>query len=152
MAESEDNDTDVADEVPPAPSAGEIVFGGSRFVRWTIGPAAALAAVGMSTNLFSGTLTETVLRFGVVAILGALTLGVLVPRLGPVLGRVVALGVFVACCLYVVDMFSTDNAPTSGARSEPSRANAILAMLVFGLPSLGFAVRRAGPRPPAGKS
>lgn len=136
------NDTGAPESVDSstAESVDDAVFGGSRFMAWTIGPVAAIAAFGLALGPWAGDRTS-VLRAVVVAILLLLALAVFAPRRCAFAARIVTGFVFVTCLLYVVEM-AIDGPDVAAHRGEKSLGNALQAFLVFGIPCFWLTVRR----------
>jgi hypothetical protein len=132
---SEFRQPSVAADVP------EVVFGGSGFVRWTLGPVATIAGLGLLLGVDEATKSQIAWRCGVSAVLLLFAVALLFPRRCGFAARIVTALVFVACCIYVVDMAWNEPVGPTARRSASSLPNAIQALVMFGVPSLWFTLR-----------
>ncbi|MFO1076220.1 MAG: hypothetical protein U1E73_00675 [Planctomycetota bacterium] len=143
------------DETPsrPLPSAdqpqiADAVFSGSRFIGLAVGPLSLFAGASLLRTVQGTWGGEDAMRLLVGAIGCLFGLAVLFPRRCGFLARGVTLLVFVLCAWYVVMEWHRPQ-PANGTPGDHTLANAIRAMLAFGLPALWFALRR---RPGSGAS
>lgn len=121
---------------------GQTLFGGSRFVRWTLSPFVLLFAVVMPLLVEKWTLELVALIAGMEFLCMALLAGLWLPaRIGRWAFRGVAGAVFLVYAGYVIDQFFFTDTPLRlvEARSETSPRNALLGFVIIGLPSLWFA-------------
>src|SRR5438128_2746489 len=121
------------------------LFGGSRFVFWTIAPALVLTLFVLHTMQLEWT-------FARVAVVGAIdvtavsfVLGLRVPVRFRWACRFVCAGVFLAYLAYFVHewVFSSHAFRLVEARSAASPRNALLGLLIIGIPSLAYALTGA---------
>ncbi|MBL8748162.1 MAG: hypothetical protein JNK78_03310 [Planctomycetes bacterium] len=123
-----------------AETVNDTLFGGSRFMAWTIGPVAIVAAIGLALGPWACN-TASVARAAVLVVLLMLAVAVIAPRRGAFAGRVVTGAVFLACLLYVVEM-AIEGPDVTAKSGDPSLGNALQALVVFGIPCFWLTVRR----------
>lgn len=125
-----------------AKAFGETLFSGSRFIFWTVAPAVVLALVMMNTM----SLGWTPLRVAIVAamdVAGALfILGLYDPVRFRWANRAVCAGVFLAYVSYFVHEWVLSDEPFRLVErsSEASPRNALLGLLVIGVPCLLYGI------------
>ena len=125
----------------------DTLFGGSRFVFWSLGPLSAFVAISFFCTIDDLWSERGVskLLFGICCLLFALALAS--PRRFGGAARGVTAIVFSACLLYLVDatLEYVRGNPQSTRPGAAALPNAIMAFLTFGLPSLWFTLRRRAP-------
>lgn len=119
-------------------------FAGSPFLRWTLIPILVLFAVGMPLMVDEWTVRSGVL---VGALSGAsilYALAMLSPARFHWAGRTVAAMVFLAYLAYAISEIFFSNHPIrlDERRSTASPMNAVLGLIIIGLPALWYATRR----------
>ena len=119
------------------------LFGGSRFIRWTLLPCIVVAAlvIGLDMSVWR---SERAWVYACVELgLVLLYLAVGWPAQYRWAGRVLGAGVFVAYAAYLVHEFwiRPEGLQPGGSRSRPSAWNALRGLIAFGLPSLWYALR-----------
>ena len=125
---------------------GEVLFGGSRFVFWTIAPAVALALVVVNTMPM---VEWTPARAAIMAGIDVTGLSFVIALYDPVrfrwAGRLVCAEVFLAYLAYLVHewVFSEHPFRLAEARSDASPRNALLGFFIIGVPSLMYALTGA---------
>jgi hypothetical protein len=130
---------------------GQTLFGGGRFVRWTLTPFVLIFAVVMPLAIEDWTLARVGLMAGLELMCLTLLAGFWLPaRVGHWAFRGLAVMVFLAYTAYFVHEFFFTGRPftISGSRGGASPFNALLGLLIIGVPSLMYAVLgRFTPRP-----
>lgn len=122
---------------------GDTLFGGSRFVRWTLSPFVLLFAIAMPLLIEKWTLTRAAVMAGMEFMCLALLAGFWLPaRIGHWAFRSLAGAVFVIYAGYLVDQFFFSDAPFRlvEGRAKPSPLNALRGFVIIGLPSLWYAL------------
>jgi hypothetical protein len=122
---------------------GQTLFGDGGFIRWTLSPFVLLFAFTMPMLINGWTFGRMVLIGGMELMCACLLAGFwLPPRIGFWGFRVLAGLVFVAYAAYLIDEFLFSQKPSNGIgrRSDASPFNALLGLLVIGVPCLLFAV------------
>lgn len=122
---------------------GQTLFGGSQFVRWTLSPLVILFALLMPFLVEGWTLTRVVVFAGIEFLCLALLVGFWLPvRVGRWAFRCVCGGVFLAYAVYVMNQLLFSDAPFRlfESRAVTSPRNAVLGLVIIGLPSLWYAL------------
>lgn len=122
---------------------GQVLFGGSRFVFWTIAPAVMLALLVVNTmQVVDWTPAHT----AIMAAIDVAGLSFVIALYDPVrfgwACRLVCAEVFLAYLAYLVHewVFSQHPFRLAEARSVASPRNALLGFVVIGVPSLAYAL------------
>ncbi len=122
----------------------EHFFAASPFLRWTLIPFLLAFAIGMPLLMetWTGESLLVVPALSAIALLYALAL--LSPARFNWAGRAVAGMVFVFFLAYAIEewSFSSDRFRLVEPRSRASPRNALLGLIVIGLPCLGYALRK----------
>jgi hypothetical protein len=143
-----DHDTDTTGKPRFANlSVLEYVFGGSRFLFWTLTPVVAIAAGGALLTIGDPLSADGAIRLLFATCLILFLLALASPRRFWWASRGVTGLVFVACLCFLIDQCieSQRAVPPPGRRGEDMLQNAIHSFVVFGLPSLWFTIRRRRP-------
>jgi hypothetical protein len=113
---------------------GKTLFGGSRFIFWSLAPVLALCGVGLPFFITRWTATAFLVVASVEVLLVAFILALFDPRRFKWAVRCVTAVVFCACLAYAFDafFFAGDSADT------PSQKNAFMAFIAVGLPCLWY--------------
>ena len=115
---------------------GKTLFGGSRFIFWSLAPVLILCVVGLPFFITRWTATA----FLVVALVEALLLAFLLALFDPWrfkwAVRCVTAVVFCACLAYAVDALFF----AGGSADAPSQKSAFTALITGGLPCLWYTV------------
>jgi hypothetical protein len=122
---------------------GETLFGGSRFIRWSLTPFVLLFAVFMPIAIEEWTPARVALITGMEFMCIALLAGFWLPvRFGRWAFRGLAGAVFLSYSGYLIYEFFFSSAPFRilGNRGEASPRNALLGFALIGLPSLWYAL------------
>lgn len=122
---------------------GQTLFGGSTFIRWALSPFVLLFAVVMPLLVEKWTLKVGGMIAGMEFLCLALLAGFWLPaRIGRWAFRSLAGAVFLAYAGYLVDQFFFSDTPFRlvGSRAEVSPRNALLGLVIIGLPSLWYAI------------
>jgi len=120
---------------------GHTLFGGSRFVRWTLTPFVLVFAIFMPLCIDDWTLTSAVVMGGLELMCLSILAGFWLPaRFGYWAFRVLTGLVFTVYLAYLIEeFFFTDKPFSLSSRSgSASPLNALLGFLLIGLPSLLF--------------
>ena len=119
------------------------LFGGSRFVRWTLLPCIVAAALVIGLDMDVWRSERAWIYACVEAALVLLYLAIGWPEHYHWAGRVLCGGVFLAYAGYLVYEFwlHPEGLQPTVSRSRPSAWNAIRGLIAFGLPSLWYALR-----------
>ena len=135
---------------PPAMTFADSLFGGSRFLRWTLFAVATLAFVLMAAVPYDWSPKTVVAVVLIEGALALLALAMIAPRRCAWAGRVLCGLVFLAYVWYLGLELREDPGSIRdvGRRSESSAGNALLGLIVIGLPALAFAL---GWHPKAGE-
>jgi hypothetical protein len=122
---------------------GETLFGGSRFIRWSLSPFVLLFAVFIPIAIEQWTPARVALITGMEFMCIALLAGFWLPvRLARWAFRGLAGAVFLSYISYLIYEFFFSNEPfrVFGNRGEASPRNALLGFVIIGLPSLWYAL------------
>jgi len=121
---------------------GKTVFGGSTFLRWTLGPIAVLSACAFAALQSDWQGRRAVLFVGIEVALVLLALVAFAPHRFHWAGRALAGMVFFAYIAYLVGMALTkpDSFWPPSRRSATTGFNSVLGLLVIGYPSLKYAL------------
>ena len=113
---------------------GKTLFGGSRFIFWSLAPVLALCAVALPLFITRWTGTAFLMVSLSEVLLLALILALFDPRRFNWAARCVTAIVFCGCLAYAVDaiFFAGDSA------DAPSPKNAVTALITIGLPCLWY--------------
>jgi predicted acyltransferase len=120
------------------------LFGASPFIRWSLTPV--LLAFALVFPLIvptrEGETMGVVIMIGLEVLALSLLLGLWAPGwLGRMAFRIVCLVVFIGYAVYlVVELRGDEPLSKLGRRSESSPINAVVGMVVIGLPALRYAV------------
>lgn len=120
---------------------GNTLFGGSRFVRWSLTPVILFFALWMPTMTHQMAPTGMPILIGMEIAFVAMLAGFWLPaKIGRWCFRVLTALVFLACTIFVVDAFSSTKKPASAfqraSRQSPYRS--LPALLFIGFPCLWF--------------
>jgi hypothetical protein len=137
---------DDCDATPHTADVADVVLGGSRFIAWTIGPVATIAAAGLLLTAQWSLSLSCIVRSAVVATLLLFAAALWWPRRCAVAARIGAGIVFLLCAAYVADTVHSGDWRTD-KRGDTSVANAIQVLLMFGIPCLWIALRGRRRRP-----
>jgi hypothetical protein len=121
---------------------GQTLFGGSRFIRWTLSPFVLLFAVVMPLLVEKWTLKLVAMIAGMEFLCVVLLVGFWLPAfIGRWAFRCVAGGVFAAYATYLVYEFFFSDTPFKliEGHAEASPRNALLGFVIIGFPSLWYA-------------
>lgn len=122
---------------------GSTLFSGSPFIKWTLSPVLVLFGVLFPFLIDVETLMQVAILMAMEVACFALLAGFwLPPPQAWWVYRFVALLVFCAYAAYFVHevFFTDDPVKILESRGEASPRNALLGLIIIGLPSLGFAV------------
>lgn len=122
-------------------SLGDILFSASPFVRWALSPFLILAMVVLPLCNSAWTPQAVVIVLGLELISLSLLLGFWTTgKFQSYCFRFVTAVVFISYCSYFIHEFFFTNHPfiLNQHRSESSPRNALLGLIVIGLPSLWF--------------
>ncbi len=122
---------------------GQTLFGGNRFVRWTLSPFVLVFAGVMPLLVENWTLKLAAMIAGMEFLCIALLAGFWLPAcIGRWAFRCVGGGVFAAYAAYLIYEFFFSDAPFRlvESRGEASPRNALLGFVIIGLPSLWYAL------------
>ena len=122
---------------------GKTLFGGSKFIRWTLSPLLLLFAILMPFLIEKWTLIAGILMAGMELACVALLMGFWLPsNIGHWAFRVLAGVVFLAYAGYLICEFFFSDAPFKLAenRGETSPLNAMLGFIFIGLPCLWYSL------------
>src|SRR5262245_46522989 len=120
---------------------GEALFGGSRFVRWTLSPFVLLFALVVPLLLDTWTPIRVGIVVGMELMCLALLAGFWLPaRIGHWAFRGLTGVVFLGYSAYLLHQLFVADKPFRmfGSRGEASPRNALLGFILIGLPSLWF--------------
>ena len=123
---------------------GTTLFGGSRFMRWTLTPLVLLFAIVMPLVVEQWTLGKIAMIGGMELVCLTLLAGFwLPPRLGHWAFRILTALVFLAYASYLIHEFCFSGQPfrLTGRRSEASPRNALLGFVIIGLPCLWYTIK-----------
>lgn len=123
---------------------GETLFGGSSFVRWTLTPVLIAFAIWMPLAVPELDGTKLVIVSGLLVVALALLAGFWLPRrFGVAAFRLVCAIIFLAYAAYLFSecraWLSGDKTFSVGRRSESTPLNALMGMVIIGLPALLYA-------------
>jgi len=121
---------------------GKKLFGGSRFIFWTLAPVLILFAVGMPCLLTDWEPIKVTLTFTLALTALLLALGLWNPiRFRWVLRSVTGI-VFLIFVAYFIEeaFFNKDSFGVPGSRSESNPLNAFFGLLFIGLPCLVYTI------------
>lgn len=122
---------------------GETLFGGSRFVRWSLTPIL-LTFVSTLPFLVSKWTWEGVTLMAGLEIAGIALLAAywLPAKYGRIAFRIATSFVFLGYALYLIDEVSFSETPLklAGSRAESSPRNAVLGFVTIGLPCLWYSI------------
>lgn len=119
-----------------------VLFRGSRFLFWTLGPCLLLFILCLAVFREDWTSKGGVITALLIAMASLLFLKLYDTRRFHWAGRVVAGMVFLAYAGYFIEEVLTDPHPFSGPPrpSEPSAIKALFGLFIFGLPGLCYAL------------
>lgn len=121
---------------------GNILFGGSRFIRWSLTPVILFFALWLPTMTHKMAPTGMPVFIGVEIVFVAMLAGFWLPaKIGQMCFRVVAAIVFLAFTTAVIDAFASAK-PSSTRRliDQPSPYSLLMGLVIVGIPSLRFAL------------
>ena len=122
---------------------GETLFGGSRFVRWSLTPFILLFLITIPLIVDQWTWQRIRMMAGIELIPLALLAGFWLPaRYGRWAFRIVTSLVFLAYTSYLVDQVFFSDTPFSltGDRAEVSPRNSVFGFITIGLPCLWYSL------------
>ncbi len=124
----------------------ETLFGGSAFIRWTLTPVLVAFAIWMPLSVTELDGEKLLLMAGLVTVALALLAGFWLPkRFSAMAFRLVCAIIFLVYAAYLFSecraWLSGEKALSSGGRGASSPLNALLGMLIIGLPALLYAWR-----------
>ena len=122
---------------------GETLFGGSRFIRWSLSSFVLLFAAIMPLLIEKWTPIGIVIMVGTEFMCIALLAGFWLPaRFGRWAFRGLASMVFISYSVYLIHEFFFTDTPfrVFESRGEASPRNALLGFIIIGLPSLWYAL------------
>ena len=122
------------------PRFGEILFSGSRFIFWALSPFLLLFAVAMPLLENSWTSTKVVVVCGLDACAILLILMLFDSKRFWWAGRGVTAIVFLAFVAYLADEVHSGKPWRFGSRSESTPLNALVGLVIIGLPCLRYAI------------
>lgn len=114
---------------------GKTLFGGSRFIFWSLAPVLALCAAALPFFFTRWTLAAFLVVLPVEALLVAFILALFDPWRFKWAARCVTAIVFCACLAYALDAVFFGDAP-----GAPSSKKAVTAFIAVGLPCLWYTV------------
>jgi len=121
----------------------EHFFISTPFIRWTLIPALLLFAISIPLMMDEWTLGRTLVVIGLSATALFYAAALAWPRRLRWVGRAVAGMVFVFYAIYAIDQLFFSDAPFRlvEAKSNASPRNALLGLLIIGLPALIYALK-----------
>jgi hypothetical protein len=122
---------------------GETLFGGSRFIRWSLSPFVLLFALSMPMAIQQWTPARIALIAGMEFMCIALLAGFWLPqRFAHWAFRCLAAAVFLIYASYLIYAFFFSDAPFKlfQRRAESSPRNALIGFVIIGLPCLWYAL------------
>lgn len=125
------------------PIFGQALFGGSPFIRWTVGPLVIAFLLGMTFVITDWNLKVALMIAGFYALGIPLVIGLFIPRYGRVAFRAVASLVFLVFSVCLFLELREHNWRFVGSKSpgDPSPVSMLRGFIIVGLPSLIFAIR-----------
>lgn len=120
------------------PKVGDVLFGGSRFLFWTLAPVLLLFIV-LTTVLHPRWSAESrSILFGLDLLALLMILALYNPKRFHWAGRAAMGLVFLAFAAYLIDEIARGDSWHFGPRSEPTPLNALLGLLIIGVPCLRY--------------
>lgn len=121
---------------------GKMLFGGSPFIRWTVGPTIVVFLAAMPLLVPQWNLKTALMIGGFYALGVPMVLGLFIPGLGRVLFRIVAALVLVLYLAYFLSELKEHNWKLTRpkSRGEANPVNALLGLVIIGGPCLMFAL------------
>src|SRR5947209_14591029 len=119
---------------------GKTLFGGSRFIFWSLAPVLALCAAVLPFFVARWTVTGFLVVSLVEALLLLLILGLFNPRRFKWATRCATAIIFCLCLAFAVDEIFNGGKGSEGSGGVASTSKAITALLAIGLPCLRYAL------------
>lgn len=121
---------------------GNTLFGGSRFIRWSLTPVILFFALWLPTMTHKMAPTGMPIFIGMEIVFVAMLAGFWLPvKIGQMCFRIVAAIVFLAFTAAVIDAFSSAKPSSTRRRiDQPSPYSLLIGLVLVGLPCLRFAL------------
>ena len=130
--------TERAEDKKPGAWSRSVHFSGSRILVWTFAPIVLLFIIVTPFHKGEWSAQSVILVVGVDALGILLLLALYNPKRFHRAGRAATGLVFLAFLAYLIDEIASGHSWHFGPRSEPSPVNALLGLVVFGVPCLRY--------------
>jgi len=117
---------------------GDVLFGGGRFIFWTLAPVVLLFIIVTAVFHQPSSAQSTLVLVGVDVLGVLLVLALYNPKRFHSAGRAATALVFLAYLLYLIDEIASGHSWHFGPRSESSPLNALLGLVIIGIPCLRY--------------
>jgi hypothetical protein len=114
----------------------------SAGARWLLAIAMFAMAAGFAWAGASGLVPSSGALYVLAVVCVLIAVAGVSKTVGPIAGRILGAGAFALCVAYLISQLHTPGTAdiTSYRRSQPNLPNAIIALVVFGIPGLIYAI------------